>query len=107
MCWQIYGCIGLAYALTTGMPFASIQNKEGEFIEPSLESTQKAIEASALTLPKGDQPWSGVTMVNAAGRGSYPIASFVYVILYKNINDNPSIDQARTISLVEFIKVYK
>lgn len=98
------GYIELAYALTTGIPFASIQNKEGEFIDPSLESTQKAIEASALTLPKGDQPWSNVTMVNAQGQGSYPIASFVYVILYKNINDNPSIDQARAISLVNFIK---
>ncbi|MGH9924449.1 MAG: phosphate ABC transporter substrate-binding protein PstS, partial [Nitrososphaeraceae archaeon] len=41
------GYVELAYALTTGMPFAFIQNQEGNFVEPSIESTQAAVAASA------------------------------------------------------------
>ena len=37
------GYVELAYALTTGMKFASIQNQEGNFIEPSINSTMAAV----------------------------------------------------------------
>ncbi|MGI0049252.1 MAG: phosphate ABC transporter substrate-binding protein PstS, partial [Nitrososphaera sp.] len=33
------GYVELAYALTTGMSYASLENKEGNFVEPSLNST--------------------------------------------------------------------
>ncbi len=69
------GYVELGYALTTDTPFASIQNKEGKFVEPSLNSTKAAVEANVASLPKGDGDWSNVTFVNAAGADSYPIAS--------------------------------
>ena len=34
------GYVELAYALTTKMPYAFIQNKAGKFIEPLLDSTK-------------------------------------------------------------------
>ena len=39
------GYIELSYALTTNTPFAFIQNKEGNFVEPSLASTNAAVRS--------------------------------------------------------------
>ena len=74
------GYIELSYALTTNTPFAFIQNKEGNFVEPSLASTNAAVQSYVPTLPKGDGVWTDVTLVNAAGADSYPIASFSYLL---------------------------
>jgi phosphate transport system substrate-binding protein len=89
--------------LTTGMPFAFIQNQAGNFVEPSIESTQAAVAASAGNLPAGDASWNNVTLVNAQGADSYPIASFSYLLLYKELADNPSITQEKATALVDFI----
>ena len=79
------GYIELSYALTTKMPYAFIQNKAGKFTEPSLDSTKSAVSDLAPQLPKGDGLWASVSMVDAPGDASYPIASFVYVLLYKEL----------------------
>jgi len=71
------GYIELSYALTTNTPFAFIQNKEGNFVEPSLNSTSAAVQSYAKTLPKGDGVWTDVTLVNAAGADSYPSQLFI------------------------------
>jgi phosphate transport system permease protein/phosphate transport system substrate-binding protein len=85
------------------MPYASLQNQAGKFIEPSINSTKAAISASAPKLPKGDESWDQVSMVNAPGPDSYPIASFSYLLLYKELSTNPSIDNAKAKALVDFI----
>src|SRR6476659_4473828 len=97
------GYIELNYALTTNTPFAFIQNKEGNFIEPSIVSTRAAVAGQSGALPKGDQPWTNVTMVNAAGKDSYPIASFSYLLLYKELSTDPNIDEPKAKALVDFI----
>ncbi len=97
------GYIELTYALTTNTPFAFMKNKDGNFVEPSLESTRAAVESISGSLPKGDQPWTNVTMVNAPGNNSYPIASFSYILLFKELGTNPSIDQAKAKSIVDFL----
>jgi phosphate transport system substrate-binding protein len=97
------GYIELAYALTTKMPFASIQNKAGKFIEATLESTKAAVTASAPQLPKGDGSWASISLVDAPGDASYSVASFVYVFLYKDLSSNPSITQSKAKSLLDFI----
>jgi phosphate transport system substrate-binding protein len=97
------GYVELAYALTTGMPFAFVQNQAGNFIEPTLASTEAAVASSAATLPAGDASWNNVTLVNAPGDDSYPIASFSYLLLYKELADNPSMTDAKAKALVDFI----
>jgi phosphate transport system substrate-binding protein len=97
------GYIELGYALTTKTPFAFIQNKEGKFVEPSINSTKAAVEANIASLPKGDGDWSNVTLVNSAGADSYPIASLTYLLLNKEMSTNPSLDQAKAKALVDFI----
>jgi phosphate transport system permease protein/phosphate transport system substrate-binding protein len=97
------GYIELSYALTTNTPFAFIQNKEGNFVEPSLASTQAAVQSYVTTLPKGDGVWTDVTLVNAAGADSYPIASFSYLLLYKELSTDPNMNQVKAKALVDFI----
>lgn len=97
------GYIELTYALTTNTPFAFIENKEGTFIEPSLESTKAAVSQVTGSLPKGDGDWANVTMVNAPGNSSYPIASFSYLLLYKDLSTDPNMDEAKAKALVDFI----
>ncbi|HEY8140812.1 MAG TPA: phosphate ABC transporter substrate-binding protein PstS [Nitrososphaera sp.] len=98
------GYVELAYALTTGMDFAFIENLAGQFIEPTLDSTRAAVAASAPTLPKGEESWSNVSLVNALGQESYPIASFSYLLLYKELSTNPQIDSVeKARALVDFV----
>jgi phosphate transport system substrate-binding protein len=100
------GYVELAYAITTGMKHAAVQNQAGNFIQASINATEAAVAAAAPTLPAGDQPqWTNVTMVNAPGADSYPIASFSYLLLYKELTTNPSLkDQNKAQNLVNFIK---
>ena len=97
------GYIELSYALTTNTPFAFIQNKEGAFVEATLASTKAAVQSYLASLPKGDGVWTNVSLVNAPGADSYPIASFSYLLLYKEMSTDPNLDQAKAKALVDFI----
>jgi phosphate transport system substrate-binding protein len=100
------GYVELAYALTTGMKHAAVQNQAGNFIQGSLDATKAAVAAAAPSLPAGDQPqaWTNVTMVNAPGADSYPIASFSYLLINKDLSTNPGLtDQNKAQNLVDFI----
>src|SRR6187200_2311231 len=97
------GYIELSYALTTNTPFAFIQNKEGAFVEATLASTKAAVQSYVASLPKGDGVWTNVSLVNAPGADSYPIASFSYILLYKELSTDPNLDQAKAKALVDFI----
>ena len=126
------GYVELAYALTTGMDYAFIQNGAGNFVEPSLNSTQAAVEAAVLSggtsanattsdnstsatnvtgtqnmtsvnLPAGSESWESVSLLDAPGADSYPIASFSYLLLYQDLSTNiDSIEKAS--ALVGFIQ---
>ena len=112
------GYVELTYALTTDMDYASLMNSAGNFVEPTLSSTQAAAQAAimnrtsttnngtataaAVGLPSGDQSWTHVTLLDPPGADSYPIASFSYLLLYKELSTNiDSIEKAR--ALAEFI----
>jgi phosphate transport system substrate-binding protein len=98
------GYVELAYALTTGMDYAYVQNKEGNFIEPTLESTAAAVSAVATSLPAGDAYWGDVNMLDAPGAESYPIASFTYLLLYKELSTSPTINSmAKAKAVVDFV----
>ncbi|MGB7953671.1 MAG: phosphate ABC transporter substrate-binding protein PstS [Candidatus Nitrosopolaris sp.] len=99
------GYAELSYALTTGIPYGLVKNPAGNFIEPSLNSTKEAVGNAVATLPAGDQSWSRVSLLNAPGPNSYPVASFTYLLLHKELSTNPSIDQAKAKAkaMVDFI----
>ena len=80
------GYIELAYAFQTGMSFANIQNHDKTaFIEPTLDSISAASSGVADSLPKAEESWVNVSLVNAPGSKSYPIASFTYLLVYDDL----------------------
>ena len=98
------GYIELSYALTTRMPYAYLENQEGNFIEPSIDSVRAAVASSTNLLPRGDELWEQVSTTDAPGRDSYPISSFPYILLYRELSTNPRIDTLdKARALVDFV----
>lgn len=98
------GYIELSYALTTRMTYAYLENQEGNFIEPSIDSVRAAVASSTNLLPRGDDSWEHVSTTNAPGKDSYPISSFSYLLLYKDLSAISRIDSMdKTKALVDFV----
>ena len=98
------GYVELAYALTTKMPYAFLQNKAGKFIEPTLDSTRTAAASASPSLPAGDKSWESVSLLNEPGENSYPIASYSYLLLYKELSTNPNINsQEKAKAVADFL----
>jgi phosphate transport system substrate-binding protein len=83
---QVEGALGyveLIYAISNKLPYASIKNADGKFVEPSLESVTAS--AASAKLPKDTD--FRVSITNAPGAGSYPIASFTWLLVPKDSKD--------------------
>jgi phosphate transport system substrate-binding protein len=83
---QVEGAVGyveLIYAISNGLPYADIENSSGAFVQPSLESVTAAAAGNRL---KSDTDFR-VSITNAAGAGSYPIASFTWLLVHKDAKD--------------------
>jgi phosphate transport system substrate-binding protein len=71
------GYVELIYALSDPkIKYASVKNKDGEFVKPSLESVTAA--AAGATIPD-DLRYS---ITNASGKEAYPIAGTNWAIVY-------------------------
>ena len=73
------GYIEEAYALQNGFSYASLKNKAGNYIEPTLESTSAA--GAGLDVPE-DLRFSAI---NAPGDEAYPIASATFLLVYEDM----------------------
>jgi len=97
------GYIELAYAFQTGMSYASIENADKTaFIEPSIASISDASAGVADTLPAAEENWSHVSIVNAPGPDSYPIASFTYLLVYDDLKPVTN-DKAQAKAVIHMI----
>ncbi len=99
------GYVELAYSLQNGLAYAKVQNAAGNYIVPTLNSTAAAAANAAGNLPAGNADWSRVSIVNAPGADSYPIATFTYLLVYQELNVYPNgvMTQARAQALVSFL----
>jgi phosphate transport system substrate-binding protein len=88
------GYVELAYAVQNKLPVANIKNAAGAFVEPTIESVTAAAAASAGSTPEDLR----VSITNAAGPTAYPIASYTYILVYKNQRD-----AAKGKALVDFL----
>jgi len=96
------GYIELAYAIANNVPFAQLKNHDGNFVSASLETTSAA--ASSATLPAGDGDWSHVSILDAPGVNAYPIASFTYILIYKELyNDQSKMNKTAAKALTDFL----
>jgi phosphate transport system substrate-binding protein len=88
------GYVELAYAKTNNLPAAAIRNQAGKFVTPSIESTTAAAAGAAKNMP-GD---FRVSLTNPPGDAAYPIASFTWLLVYR---DQP--DPVKGQTLVRFL----
>jgi len=94
------GYVELAYAYQNGMTYAYLQNADKTgFIEPNFDTVFEAAKSIPTgSLPRPEADWSQVSMTNALGPNSYPIASFTYLLVYENLNQAVSDkDTAKTL----------
>jgi phosphate transport system substrate-binding protein len=93
------GYVELAYAKQNSLPFADLQNASGEFVTPTIESVTTAAAAVAAKLP-GNTDYR-ISIVNAAGKGAYPISSFTFLLVYQ-----AQPDAVKGKKLVDFLRWY-
>jgi phosphate transport system substrate-binding protein len=98
------GYVELAYSIANTMKVAAVQNPTGNWIMPTLASTTAAAQAVASAgLPSGGASWTSVNILNAPASNAYPIVSFSYIIVYKELNVIPGITQSDATALVQFL----
>ncbi len=89
------GYVELAYALQNKAVLNQLQNKAGNYVTPSPETTQSAMADYGTEL--GDK--LALSIVDAPGENSFPIAGYTYLLLYMDQQDC-----AKAQKIVEFIK---
>jgi phosphate ABC transporter phosphate-binding protein len=97
------GYIELSYALETNISYAAIRNQYGKFILPTPKNIKQAALTLIKTFPKGNESWENVSLVNAPGENDYPIVSFSYILIYKNLTKVPGMNEKKAKELVNFL----
>jgi len=80
------GYVDLSDANATDLDQASIKNKDGEFVAPTLEGATAALEGAEV---KADLTYNPL---NAAGESAYPITAPTYVLVYTTYSDQATVD---------------
>jgi len=86
------GYVELAYATQNKLPVAELQNRDGQFVKPTLASTSEA--AAGVEMPADYR----VSITDAAGKGAWPIASFTYLLVHRDAKD-----RAKGEAIVKFL----
>ncbi|HVX40373.1 MAG TPA: phosphate ABC transporter substrate-binding protein PstS [Gemmatimonadaceae bacterium] len=87
------GYIELSYAKQNNLPSALIQNAAGEWVTPTLESVTAAAAGAAAKLPANTD--YRISIVNAPGKGAYPISSFTWILVYRNMPNAAKADELK------------
>jgi len=75
------GYIEYAFAATSGQPTATLQNKAGKFVAPTLDAATAAL--SHVELPADMRAW----VTDPEGDDSYPIATYTWLLVKKKYED--------------------
>lgn len=85
------GYVELAYANQAELTHADIQNKDGQFITPTLDATTAAAEQFPEISPEN------FSIVNAPGARSYPIAGYTWGFLWEKYADQQKAKELTTL----------
>lgn len=77
------GYVELAYVIQNNMTAAMIQNQEGEFVAPSLETVSAAAAGATANMPADMK----ISLVNQPGKNSYPIVGTTWVLVPEEAQD--------------------
>lgn len=87
------GYVELIYAEQNHLPIGAVQNQAGEFVKPSLANITAA--AALAKMPEDFR----VSITNATGKTAYPIASFTWLLIPRQIAD-----PVKGRAIVDFLK---
>lgn len=71
------GYVDLAYAISNNLSYATVQNKSGAYVAPSVKSASAAADAFVKSMPSDNQQ----LIVNASGKSAYPISGYSYIFM--------------------------
>jgi len=77
------GYIEYGYAKNVKLKMASLQNKAGKIVEPTMASSQAALASAGKKLPEDLIIW----IPDPEGYDSYPIVTYTWIITYKRYVD--------------------
>ncbi len=86
------GYVELAYAVQNGLPYASLRNKAGDYVEPSFDAVSAAAAGAAKSMPADLR----VMLTDADGKASYPICGFTWLLIYKDMKDKAKAKEIQT-----------
>jgi len=89
-----FGYVELIYAVQNKMSYGAVKNASGKFLKASTDGVTAAAAAAAKTMPADYR----VSITNAPGATSYPIASFTWLLIPTH-----STDPAKAKALSEFL----
>ncbi len=76
------GYVELVFAKETGLPYAMVENKKGEFVEATAASVSLAAEGiKKEALEKNFK----VSVTNSDHKGAYPISAFTWMLIYETM----------------------
>ena len=85
------GYVEFAFAMSTKQPMATLENKAGKFVAPSLKSSASAL--AAVELPADMRAW----VTDPAGEDSYPIVTYTWILAKKKYDDKAKADALKTV----------
>ncbi len=77
------GYIELAYALQNKLTYGLVQNKSGDYVQPTTAAVQSAMADFGTDM--GDK--LAISIVDAPGKTSWPISGYTYILVYMNQTD--------------------
>jgi phosphate transport system substrate-binding protein len=90
---------------TVGLNYAKVENPAGTFVLPTVNDTASAIANASATIhfPAITSNWANVSLVNAPGAGSYPLATFSYFLVYKAVDIGYAPSQSKAQVIVQWL----
>lgn len=89
------GYVELIYAITNNIPYATVKNHDGNWVNASLAGVSAAAAGAAASMPADFR----VSITDAPGADAYPISSFTYLLVYKEPKD-----KTKGTAIVKFLK---
>lgn len=94
------GYVDVIYAVGEHLGIGAVKNAAGNFVVPTLDTIGNAA-ASATGTPNPQD--LRLHIVNAPGAQSYPIATYTYILVYKDMSLNPSMNLDKAKALAKFL----
>ena len=98
------GYVELTYALSNHILYGKIWNAAAkEYVEPTFDTLSAAASSVSLNLPHGNQSWASVGSYFKNVSTGYPITSFSYILVYRELNVVPDMTMEKAKAFTWFL----